>query len=116
KNHGVVMRRKLFLVLAALAPALAVAQVSDPVVITGAPLTDSGPALERQQQLEFVTSPAAVSSDALDIAAASAVVIDQEDGSLLYAKNTQAVMPIASITKLMTAMVVLDAGLALDES
>ena len=110
------MRRKLFLVLAALAPALAVAQVSDPVVITGAPLTDSGPALERQQQLEFVTSPAAVSSDALDIAAASAVVIDQEDGSLLYAKNTQAVMPIASITKLMTAMVVLDAGLALDES
>ena len=110
------MRRKLFLVLLALAPAPAVAQVSDPVVITGAPLTDSGPAPERQQQLEFVTSPAAVSSDALDIAAASAVVIDQEDGSLLYAKNTQAVMPIASITKLMTAMVVLDAGLALDES
>ena len=36
-------------------------------------------------------------------------------GSLLYAKNTQAIMPIASITKLMTAMVVLDASLPLDE-
>lgn len=109
------MRSKLFLLIASLAPALALAQVSDPVVITGAPVTDIQSAAERQQQLEFATSPATVSDDALDIAAASAVVIDQEDGSLLYAKNTQAVMPIASITKLMTAMVVLDAGLPLDE-
>src|SRR5262249_61101232 len=33
----------------------------------------------------------------------------------LYMKNPDAVQPIASITKLMTAMVVLDAGLHLDE-
>src|SRR5581483_5851853 len=39
----------------------------------------------------------------------------QEDGRLLYAKNTAAVMPIASITKLMSAMVVLDSGARLDE-
>ncbi|HEY7759109.1 MAG TPA: D-alanyl-D-alanine endopeptidase, partial [Burkholderiales bacterium] len=39
----------------------------------------------------------------------------QDDGQLLYAKNTDAVMPIASITKLMTAMVILDSGLSLDE-
>ncbi|MCC7548583.1 MAG: D-alanyl-D-alanine endopeptidase [Burkholderiales bacterium] len=110
------MRCRLFLALASLVPALAAAQVSDPVIITGAPVADSASVEQRQQQLDFVASPSTVSGDDLDLVAASAVVIDQEDGSLLYAKNTQAVMPIASITKLMTAMVVLDAGLPLDES
>jgi len=109
------MRSQLFLLIATLCPALSLAQVSDPVVITGAPLSGTATVTERQSQLDFVTSPATVSGDELDIVAASAVVIDQEDGSLLYAKNTQAVLPIASITKLMTAMVVLDAGLPLDD-
>lgn len=109
------MRSKQFLLIATLWPALSLAQVSDPVVITGAPLGGTATVTERQSQLDFVTSPATVSGDELDIVAASAVVIDQEDGSLLYAKNTQAVLPIASITKLMTAMVVLDAGLPLDD-
>jgi D-alanyl-D-alanine endopeptidase (penicillin-binding protein 7) len=46
----------------------------------------------------------------------AALVVDQKDGRLLYAKNPDAVRPIASITKLMTAMVVLDSGLPLDET
>jgi D-alanyl-D-alanine endopeptidase (penicillin-binding protein 7) len=45
----------------------------------------------------------------------SALVIDQEAGQALYAKNVDHVVPIASITKLMTAMVVLDASLPLEE-
>jgi serine-type D-Ala-D-Ala endopeptidase (penicillin-binding protein 7) len=45
----------------------------------------------------------------------SALVIDQEAGSTLYAKNIDNVVPIASITKLMTAMVAIDAGLPLTE-
>ena len=45
----------------------------------------------------------------------SVMVVRQEDGALLYAKNANAVVPIASITKLMTALVVLDAKLPLDE-
>jgi len=44
------------------------------------------------------------------------LVFDAQEGRALYGKNTDAVMPIASITKLMTAMVVLDAGLLLDEA
>jgi len=44
----------------------------------------------------------------------SAFVVDQA-GRTLYAKNITAVQPIASITKLMTAMVVLDAKLDLAE-
>ena len=44
----------------------------------------------------------------------SAMVIDAS-GNLIYGKDVDTVRPIASITKLMTAMVVLDAGLDLDE-
>ena len=51
----------------------------------------------------------------LKLRSAAALVVSQDQGQLLYAKNTDAVMPIASITKLMTAMVVLDSGLPLDE-
>jgi D-alanyl-D-alanine endopeptidase (penicillin-binding protein 7) len=45
----------------------------------------------------------------------SALVLEQEGERVLYAKNTGEVMPIASITKLMTAMVTLDAKLSLDD-
>lgn len=51
----------------------------------------------------------------LNLKSSSVLVVEQDKGRLLYAKNTQAVVPIASITKLMTAMVALDAQLALDE-
>jgi len=46
---------------------------------------------------------------------ASVLVLDQQSGEVIYGKNTQAIVPIASITKLMTAMVVLDAQLDADE-
>lgn len=45
---------------------------------------------------------------------ASALVLDA-NGNLIYGKDVDTVRPIASITKLMTAMVVLDANLDLDE-
>lgn len=46
----------------------------------------------------------------------SAVMVqDQSSGAVLLEKNSDAVVPIASITKLMTAMVVLDAHPGLDE-
>ncbi len=51
----------------------------------------------------------------LRLASGSALVIDQSDGTLVFAKNISAQQPIASITKLMTAMVVLDANQSLDE-
>lgn len=51
----------------------------------------------------------------LNLKSSSVLIIDQSDNRTLYAKNTRAVVPIASITKLMTAMVVLDARLALKD-
>ena len=44
-----------------------------------------------------------------------ALIYDQQTQRPLYTKNSDALAPIASITKLMTAMVVLDAQLPLDE-
>lgn len=45
---------------------------------------------------------------------ASAIVID-DTGAIIYGKDEASVRPIASITKLMTAIVLLDSGLDLDE-
>jgi serine-type D-Ala-D-Ala endopeptidase (penicillin-binding protein 7) len=52
----------------------------------------------------------------LVLRSASALVEDQQTGECLVQKKAGAVVPIASITKLMTAMVVLDKGLNLEET
>ncbi|NVK41195.1 MAG: D-alanyl-D-alanine endopeptidase [Oceanospirillaceae bacterium] len=50
------------------------------------------------------------------LASVSAAVVDLQSGKSLVAKNENLAVPIASITKLMTAMVILDAGQPLDEA
>ncbi len=52
----------------------------------------------------------------LRLKSAAALVYDEQSGQVLYDKNSDEVTPIASITKLMTAIVVLDAKLPLDET
>ncbi len=44
----------------------------------------------------------------------AALVLDHYTGAILFQKNVAAIHPIASLTKLMTAIIVLDSGLALD--
>ena len=46
---------------------------------------------------------------------ASALVLDAQTGEIVFNKNSDAITPIASITKLMTAMVILDRGLDLEQ-
>ena len=46
---------------------------------------------------------------------ASVLVMDEEDATVLFSKQSQKVMPVASITKLMTALVVLEGQQPLDE-
>jgi D-alanyl-D-alanine endopeptidase (penicillin-binding protein 7) len=53
--------------------------------------------------------------DPLALKSSVALVIDQDTEQVLFSKNSEAVLPIASITKLMTALVVVEAGLSLDE-
>ncbi len=51
----------------------------------------------------------------LQLASHNVVIIDASANRPVYAKGANAVTPIASLTKLMTAIVTLDAGLPLDE-
>lgn len=65
--------------------------------------------------------PARANEDAktfrgISLVASSALAVDAQSGETLYFKNPERIMPIASITKLMTAMVVLDAKLPMQET
>ena len=54
-------------------------------------------------------------SDSLDLKSSVALVLDQDTNEVLFSKNPRAVLPIASLTKLMTALVVAEASLPADE-
>jgi D-alanyl-D-alanine endopeptidase (penicillin-binding protein 7) len=53
--------------------------------------------------------------DPLYLRSGAALVLDQDTHEVLYSKNPEAVLPIASLSKLMTAMVVSEAHQPLDE-
>jgi len=54
-------------------------------------------------------------SDSLELKSGVALVLDQDTDEVLFSKNSQAVLPIASLTKLMTAVVITEANLPLEE-
>jgi len=62
-----------------------------------------------------VAGPPTLDAAKLRLFSANVVVLDAEAGNAVYAKAADEVTPIASLTKLMTAMVVIDAGQPLDE-
>ena len=53
--------------------------------------------------------------DLLDLKSSVALVIDQDTREVLFSKNDNAVLPIASLTKLMTGVIVSGAKLSMDE-
>jgi D-alanyl-D-alanine endopeptidase (penicillin-binding protein 7) len=53
--------------------------------------------------------------DQLDLKSSVALVIDQDTREVLFSKNDSAVLPIASLTKLMTGLIVSEAKLRMDE-
>ena len=63
----------------------------------------------------FYTSNALAQKNNLDIKSQAALVFNAQNARVIYDKNADKVMPIASITKLMTAMVTLDARLSPNE-
>jgi D-alanyl-D-alanine endopeptidase (penicillin-binding protein 7) len=54
-------------------------------------------------------------SDPLDLKSSVALVMDQDTREVLFSKNDSAVLPIASLTKLMTGLIVTEARLPMDE-
>ena len=55
-------------------------------------------------------------SDQLNLKSSVALVVDQQTNEVLYSKNDKAVLPIASLTKLMTGLLISEAHLPMDES
>lgn len=71
--------------------------------------------LQAQRQQAFDLGYNYDGSSVLQLASSKALIVNQNTGEVIYAKNTNFSSPIASITKLMTAMVMLDAKQSLDE-
>jgi len=57
----------------------------------------------------------AKNSNLPDVRSAKAIVVNQKTGEVIYEKSAGSVSSIASLTKLMTAMVILDSGVNLDQ-
>ncbi len=67
-------------------------------------------------QAQYLAADRFDASGMLELSSSKALIINQNTGEVIYAKNTNAPTPIASITKLMTAMVMLDAKQSLDDT
>ncbi|MFA5130169.1 MAG: serine hydrolase [Patescibacteria group bacterium] len=67
--------------------------------------------------IQVIVPPTKIKIESLGVRtnAPSVIVADMASGSVLYAKNAEVARPIASLTKLMTAMVVIDTGLHPDD-
>jgi D-alanyl-D-alanine endopeptidase (penicillin-binding protein 7) len=63
----------------------------------------------------FAQAQEAKPHKAVYLRSSSALVLDADTGEIVIDKNADAVVPIASITKLMTAMVILDRNLDMDQ-
>jgi len=61
------------------------------------------------------TAPTAKPGSTPDVRSHAYLVLDEKDESVLAARNERTAAPIASLTKLMTAIVVLEAGQSMDE-
>jgi D-alanyl-D-alanine endopeptidase (penicillin-binding protein 7) len=57
-----------------------------------------------------------ISASAMSLGSRHALMLDETTGAVLLEKNANDIVPIASLTKLMTAMVVLDAGLDMQQA
>ncbi|MGG1573775.1 D-alanyl-D-alanine carboxypeptidase family protein [Fictibacillus sp. NRS-1165] len=60
--------------------------------------------------LAFVCTPFAAHADGPGVSARAAILMDQDSGRILYARNEHRQMRIASITKIMTAILAIESG------
>lgn len=54
-------------------------------------------------------------ADALDLRSSAVLIVDQDTHEVLFSKNDSAVLPIASLTKLMTGLIISEGKLPMDE-
>lgn len=107
------MKRALILLIVAFGLAIetytsyAIAITIDQSILERPSVTKKKTATQSKPKQKWTKNP--------KLRSASVFVTDPSNGKVLYEKNANAIVPIASITKLMTAMVVLDAKLKMSE-
>jgi serine-type D-Ala-D-Ala endopeptidase (penicillin-binding protein 7) len=105
---------------ASLAPLLRDESKGEPQEISPQTLAAHVAHAETDRQLlkldNALSTPKLLKASSLKVQSHIALIFDEQTQLPLYNKNSQAVVPIASITKLMTAMVMLDANLPMDEA
>jgi serine-type D-Ala-D-Ala endopeptidase (penicillin-binding protein 7) len=107
-------------VLATLSPLLRDESKVEPLVIAPPALAVQAAQADSQPRYlkldNALSTPKLLKASSLKVQSHIALIFDEQSQLPIYNKNSQAVVPIASITKLMTAMVILDANLPMDES
>lgn len=103
----------------------AVTKVTKKKIVSKQKIRKSSVAVKRQSSPPVAVRPPVLSygqiaglhsvSDKLDLKSSVALVIDQDTSEILFSKNDKAVLPIASLTKLMTGLVISGANLPMDE-
>jgi serine-type D-Ala-D-Ala endopeptidase (penicillin-binding protein 7) len=93
---------------ASLNPGYVATAVRQPQVATAAASGATGASFGQIYGLHHTQDP-------LELKSSVALVVDQDTNEVLFAKNSGAVLPIASLTKLMTAMVMVESQLSLDD-
>lgn len=78
------------------------------------PAAEKDNVVARNQQLALPFKETA--SLGVELKAKSAIVLDGASGKILFAKNSQESLPMASLTKMMTAVVVLESGIDLEDT
>src|SRR5262245_28093294 len=94
--------------------------VRDPVnrfiaVLLSAVLSCSVAAADKPAKARAVSADFTKDGDP-NVKSSGVLVLDPVSGQTLFSRNADQALPIASLTKLMTAMVVLDAKLAMDQA
>lgn len=111
RNH--VTLATLFFSAAVLSTSVAVAS-NTAIKSAQAPTDADAVSLETASASEG-TSAVRIPSGNPGLKSGSAFIVDEQTGTVLYSRNAKSAAPIASITKLMTALVVLEAEQPLDE-
>lgn len=86
-----------------------------PVAGRALPVSSTASATAKADRLQVSAASTAANDDPVFLRSGSALVVDEGTGRILLSKNADIARPIASLTKLMTAAVVLDAHQPMDQ-
>ncbi|MEW6332219.1 MAG: serine hydrolase [Pseudomonadota bacterium] len=86
-------------------------------VTSNANVTSTAPA-EKEPAASYIPAADIIEygqPNRLSLQSGVAMIVDEREGVMLYGRNIERQRPIASLTKLMTALVILESGVTLDE-